>query len=92
MDDDISDMLARFNRFTNWKANDMVFQNQIEGNLSGLFKALIAFDFRFCKSFILKKGYKEGILGFVIAVLAGLYPLVSYLKAKELAKVKKSKA
>ena len=31
-----------------------------------------------------KKGYKEGGLGFLIAVLAGLYPIVSYIKSKEI--------
>jgi glycosyltransferase involved in cell wall biosynthesis len=81
MDDDISDLLARFNRFTTWRANDIVAKGKLKK--SGLIKALFEFDFRFFKSFILKKGYKEGRLGFLIATLAGLYPVVSYLKAKE---------
>lgn len=81
MDDDISDMIARFNRFTTWRANDILAKGKIKK--SSLIKALFEFDLRFCKSFILKKGYKEGKLGFVIATLSGLYPLVSYLKAKE---------
>lgn len=81
MDDDISDMIARFNRFTNWRANDIISKGKFKN--SGLIKALFEFDFRFFKSFVLKKGYKEGRLGFLIATLSGIYPLVSYLKAKE---------
>ena len=81
MDDDISDMIARFNRFTNWRANDIISKGKFKK--SGLIKALFEFDFRFFKSFVLKKGYKEGRLGFLIATLSGIYPLVSHLKAKE---------
>lgn len=80
VDEDISDLLARFNRYTSWKANDMIAKRKIKG---GTFYLLIAFKLRFFKSFIVKKGYKEKGLGFLIAMLCGLYPIVSYLKAKE---------
>ena len=80
MDDDITDLISRFNRYTNWRANDMIANRKIKGSF---IKNLIGFEIRFFKSFIIKKGYKEGSLGFLIAVLAGLYPIVSYLKAKE---------
>ncbi len=76
VDEDISDLLARFNRYTTWKANDMIRKGKIKYGI---------FDFktRFFKSFFIKKGYKEGALGLLIATLCGLYPFVSYLKAKE---------
>lgn len=80
VDEDISDLIARFNRYTTWKANDMILKGKIKG---GFLKAIIDLKLRFLKSFVVKKGYKEGSLGFLIAILAGLYPLVSYLKAKE---------
>ncbi|MBP7710453.1 MAG: glycosyltransferase family 2 protein [Rickettsiales bacterium] len=80
MDDDIADTLNRFNRYTNWRANDMRAKGKIKG---GFFKSVLDFKLRFFKAFVVKKGYKEGALGFLIAVLAGLYPLVSYLKARE---------
>src|SRR3989338_1802596 len=31
VDEDMSDLIARFNRYTSWKANDMIFKNEIEG-------------------------------------------------------------
>jgi hypothetical protein len=37
---------------------------------------------RFWKCYVARKGYREGGYGLVIAALAGLYPLVSHLKAK----------
>lgn len=80
VDDNVGDLIARFNRYTNWKANDMISRNQIKcGGLHGI----ITFKIRFFKAFISKKGYKEGVLGFLLAILAGLYPIVSHAKAKE---------
>lgn len=80
VDDNIADLLARFNRYTNWKANDMIAKNKVRG---GFFGSILDFKMRFFKSYVVKKGYKEGLLGVLIAMLCGLYPLVSYLKAKE---------
>ncbi len=76
VDEDISDLIARFNRYTTWKANDMIAKNKIK-------RGYCSFKLRFFKSFVIKKGYKEGGIGLLIAVLAGLYPIISYLKAKE---------
>jgi glycosyltransferase involved in cell wall biosynthesis len=84
MDDDVADTIARFNRYTTWRANDMVANGKIKG---GFFKNIVDFKLRFLKAFVVKKGYKEGALGFLIAILAGLYPLVSYLKALERKKI-----
>lgn len=80
VDDDISDLFARFNRYTSWKASDMIAKGKVKG---GFYRGIIDFKFRFFKSFVIKKGYKEGLLGVLIAMLCGLYPLVSYLKAKD---------
>ena len=79
VDKDIADMINRFNRYTTWKARDMISKNKIKVKY-------FSFILRFFKAFILKKGYKEGDLGFLIAILAGLYPIVSYLKAKDFLK------
>ncbi len=80
VDEDVSDFIARFNRYTTWRANDLIARGEINGCF---FKRLIDFKIRFIKSFLLKRGYKEGLLGLLIACLSGLYPIVSNLKAKE---------
>jgi len=80
VDDNIADLIARFNRYTTWKASDMIAKGKVKG---GCLSLIFTLKMRFIKSFFGKKGYKEGSLGILIALLAGLYPLVSYLKAKE---------
>lgn len=80
VDENIADLIARFNRYTSWKSNDMIRKNKIK---SGFFNLLIGAKIRFYKSYIIKKGYKEGYLGVLIAILSAIYPLTSYLKAKE---------
>lgn len=39
---------------------------------------------RFFRSFILKKGFKDGFIGLVVAVFAGLYQFVSYAKYRQI--------
>lgn len=80
VDDNIADLLTRFNRYTNWKANDMIAKKKIKGSY---WKLIFDCKMRLFKSFIIKQGYREGLLGVLLAVLSGLYPIVSYLKAKE---------
>ncbi len=80
VDDDVSDLVARFNRYTSWKASDMVLKGKIKG---GFFRLIFGAKWRFCKAFFIKQGFREGFLGFFIAILAALYPIISYAKAKE---------
>jgi hypothetical protein len=37
---------------------------------------------RFWKCYVVRKGYREGPYGFLIALCAALYPILSYLKAR----------
>lgn len=85
LDRDLSDTLKRFNAYTSAKAVDLVEQGKFDSTLSNIRR----FFTRFYKCFVRRKGYKEGSIGFIIALLTGLYPLVSTLKAQELLKKKK---
>ncbi|MDD3181897.1 MAG: glycosyltransferase family 2 protein [Alphaproteobacteria bacterium] len=79
VDENVSDMIQRLDRYTTLRALDLI----DEGNI-GTFKKNVARIFgRFYKCFILRKGYKEGALGLVIAIFAGLYPFLSFVKAAE---------
>lgn len=80
VDENIADFIARFNRYTNWKANDMIAKNKIKG---GFFYLLFNFKIRFVKSYFIKQGFRECRYGLLMALFAGLYPIISYLKAKE---------
>jgi hypothetical protein len=43
---------------------------------------------RFIRSYIGRKGYKDGFMGFVVAFNAALYQLISYLKYREIVLLK----
>lgn len=77
VDRDIADMISRFNSYTSARALDMREHGE-EGRFA---RHLVRLASRFFKCYVRRKGYKEGGYGFLIALLAGLYPLVSHLKA-----------
>jgi len=84
MDANISGLFNRFNRNTSWRATDII-ENKVSFDKS-VFKEIIHIELRFFKSFISKKGYKEGVLGLLIGILCALYSFTSRLKARELSK------
>jgi len=78
VDRDISDMIQRLDRYSTARANDLRASGKI-GSLANNVRRLFS---RFFKCYIGRKGYREGLYGFLIAMMAGLFPLLSYLKAK----------
>jgi glycosyltransferase involved in cell wall biosynthesis len=78
VDRDISDMLSRLDRYTTARAADL----RASGDI-GTFAANVRRIFsRFWKCYVARRGYREGPYGFLIALMAGLYPILSYLKAR----------
>ncbi|MDB5456352.1 MAG: glycosyl transferase family 2 [Caulobacter sp.] len=80
VDDDIADMVQRLNRYTALRGQDLADSGQIKSLWDDLFRGVR----RFYKCYVSRKGHREGDLGFLIAVMAGLYPLLSNLKAREI--------
>jgi glycosyltransferase involved in cell wall biosynthesis len=78
VDRDISDMLRRLDRYSSAKAADLLDQGDI-GTLGNNVRRFISRTF---KCLIGRKGYKEGGWGLLIALCAGLFPLLSHLKAR----------
>lgn len=78
VDRNISDMIQRLDRYSTARARDMRAAGDI-GTFANNLRRLFS---RFFKCYIGRKGYKEGHYGFLIALMAGLFPLLSYLKAK----------
>ncbi len=78
VDKDISDMIHRLDRYTTVRAQDLRDSGDI-GSLANNLRRLFS---RFFKCYIGRKGYREGGWGFLIALMAGLFPLLSYLKAR----------
>ncbi len=80
VDDDIADMVQRLNRYTALRGQDLADSGKIKSLWDDLFRGVR----RFYKCYVSRKGYKEGDMGFLIAIMAGLYPLLSNLKAREI--------
>lgn len=78
VDRNISDMIHRLDRYTTARAADL----RMSGDI-GTFGANVRRIFsRFYKCYVGRRGYREGAYGFLIALFAGLYPILSYLKAR----------
>ena len=77
VDKSISDMILRLDRYTTVRARD-IRENGGAGSFARNVRRIFS---RFYKCYVGRKGYREGQYGFLIALFAGLYPILSYLKA-----------
>jgi glycosyltransferase involved in cell wall biosynthesis len=78
VDRDISAMLGRLDRYTSVRAKDL----RESGDIGSYRQNLRRIASRFWKCYIGRRGYREGPWGFLIALCAALYPILSYLKAR----------
>lgn len=78
VDRDISDMIRRLDSYSSARARDLREGGDI-GSLPSNIRRLFS---RFFKCYVRRKGYREGGYGLLIALFAGLYPLLSHLKAR----------
>ncbi|HLY46008.1 MAG TPA: glycosyltransferase family 2 protein [Stellaceae bacterium] len=78
VDRNISDMLRRLDRYTSLRAQDL----RDSGDIGSFAHNLRRIASRFWKCYVGRRGYREGQWGFLIALCAGLYPILSYLKAR----------
>ncbi|MFM7777425.1 MAG: glycosyltransferase family 2 protein, partial [Alphaproteobacteria bacterium] len=78
VDRDISDMLRRLDKYSSAKAADLI----ASGDIGTLRANLRRFISRAFKSYVSRKGYREGAWGVLLAFCTGAFPLLSYLKAR----------
>jgi glycosyltransferase involved in cell wall biosynthesis len=78
VDTNISDLLARLDRYTTAHARDL----RDSGDIGSYGHNIRRIFSRFWKCYVARRGYREGPYGFLIALCAGLYPILSYLKAR----------
>ncbi len=78
VDRNISDMIRRLDRYTSARAQDLRDHGDPDPTRTYVRRAFT----RFYKCYIGRRGYREGGWGLLIAIFAGLYPLLSHLKAK----------
>ena len=78
MSKNLSDLVVRFNRNTSLHSEEIKKQKNLKKLTS--FRKVIS---RFIKFFFFRQGYKGGKIGFLVAVLNALYPLISIIKSTE---------
>jgi glycosyltransferase involved in cell wall biosynthesis len=78
VDRNLSDMIRRLDRYSTARARDLRESGDI-GSYGANLRRIVT---RFWKAYVRRKGYREGPYGFAIALCAGLYPILSYLKAR----------
>lgn len=74
---DIHDMLQRLDRYTDLAALDAV----ESGAVPGLGRSLRRMASRAWKSYVARRGYREGAYGVALALYSSLYPILVHLKA-----------
>ncbi|MBM3571817.1 MAG: glycosyltransferase family 2 protein [Alphaproteobacteria bacterium] len=78
VDRNISDMIRRLDRYTTARARDLREAGEL-GSMPANVRRIFS---RFWKCYVARRGYREGGYGFLIALFAGLYPILSHLKAR----------
>lgn len=76
---DIGEMIDRLNRLTALNAEDLADACD-PGKLGS---GVLGGARQFLRSYLARKGWQEGRLGFLVALMAGLYPVLSHLRARE---------
>ena len=79
VDKNFSDMIKRLDRYTMMKAEDLRSNGRKNPPLYVTIRRGIT---RFYKCYFLRKGYKEGKWGFIIAIMASMYIILSYVRAE----------
>jgi len=88
VDRDLSDMMQRLNRYTDLAALDAV----ESGKVPTLRASLRRMWSRAWKSYIARRGYREGPYGIALALFSALYPILIHLKAATAPRPGKDKA
>jgi len=79
VDEDLTTMYDRLNRYTTLAAADAVERDAIPRAGSTIRR----FFSRFIRSYAQKRGYREGWRGVALALFSALYPVLTYLKIRE---------
>ena len=79
VDRNLSGLIRKLDAYSTARARDLREAGETWGSTASNVRRFFS---RFIKCYYFRKGYKEGGYGLVIALLAGLYPLLSHLKAK----------
>lgn len=85
---DFSDVIAKMDRQTDLEARKWFREKRRVGLISILRRTID----RFFKSYVQKKGFKDGVIGLFLSVHSGMYQFLTYLKFRELSEGKEPPA
>jgi glycosyltransferase involved in cell wall biosynthesis len=77
VDDSLADTFERLNRYTTLAAREA----RASGDMPRLCPSLRRIVSRFFKSYVARRGYREGAYGLALALFSALYPILTYIKA-----------
>ena len=75
---DVADAIHRLNRYSSLNAEQMREEGRV-GTLGPNLRRMLS---RFWKSYVARRGYREGLYGLLLGLFSALYPILSYLKAR----------
>jgi glycosyltransferase involved in cell wall biosynthesis len=75
---DVTDAIRRLNRYSSLNAEQM----REDGRIGTLWPNLRRMVSRFWKSYVARRGYREGVYGLLLGLFSALYPILSYIKAR----------
>lgn len=78
VDRDVSDLLQRVDRYTSAMAADLRESGRVPGFATSLRRAVS----RFFKAYVRRRGWAEGHMGLLLALLTGAIPLLAFYKAR----------
>lgn len=78
VDRDVSDLIRRVDRYTTLQAAEL----RAAGGPGSAWQVARRLVSRFLRAYLFRRGYREGALGFLMAALAGLSPLIVHVKAR----------
>jgi glycosyltransferase involved in cell wall biosynthesis len=79
VDRNISDMIRRLDHYSTARARDLRDRGETWGSFASNLRRMVS---RFFKCYVRRGGWREGGYGFIIAICASLYPMLSHLKAR----------
>ncbi len=78
-DPDLQHYLRKFNRYTSLAAEDLA----ASGRTFSIFDLLFRPAFQFVKMYILRRGFLDGMEGFILSILSSAYVFTKYAKLRE---------
>ncbi|MBL8554987.1 MAG: glycosyltransferase family 2 protein [Phenylobacterium sp.] len=83
---DVGGLMERLHRLTGLAAEDLA----DAGRAKGLVSSLLAAAATFIAAYVVRRGFREGRLGFLVAGLSAMFPVLSQMRAAEVVQARKA--